>query len=161
MPLAHLTFPLSDLYKTIELIYIELLNLLILLCSLEVYRTLPHPQQNLAVSMFCVPHCVQNLLPLADGVTPIVLPLFKQITFSAISKALSSSFDCCIKPQICVIMTGQKNSIDIAVGIACCPQIPTPASKRILEPYGSNVTFKAVFIPKTALNNPRLVIEIS
>ena len=47
------------------------------------------------------------------------------------------------------------------VGIACCPQIPTPASKDMLFPKGSSVTFKAVFMPSTALNNPPLVMDMS
>ena len=37
---------------------------------------------------------------------------------SAISMDFSSSFDCFTIPQICVISTGQKNSMEITVGIA-------------------------------------------
>lgn len=82
-------------------------------------------------------------------------------TSSAISNALSSSFDCSTIPHIWVMITGQKKSMEITVGIACCPQMPTPASKYMLPSCGDKVTFNAVFIPNTALNTPPFVIEIS
>lgn len=63
---------------------------------------------------------------------------------SAIAKTLSSNFDCSTIPQIWVTKTGQKNSMEITVGMASCPQIPTPASKLILLPAGISVTFMLI-----------------
>ncbi len=73
--------------------------------------------------------------------------------------ASSSKFDCRTIPQICVTSTGQKISIEIAVGIACCPKIPTPALTSVPAPDGSISTERALFKPRTPLKTPPLEIS--
>jgi hypothetical protein len=52
------------------------------------------------------------------------------------------------------ITTGQKTSKVIAVGMACCPKIPTPASTLVPFACGSIFMFRAVFSPMMALKMP-------
>lgn len=115
------------------------------------YNACPHSEQNFAPLIFRYPQFVQNTIPLISKFR--VVKEFRFLsTSSAISSALSSSLDCCTIPQICVISTGQKNSIEMIVGIACCPKIPIPASNAIALSLGIKLTFNADFKPSTALN---------
>ena len=54
------------------------------------------------------------------------------------------------------ITTGQKMSKVIAVGIACCPKIPMPASTLVPFIAGSISMFRAVLRPTMALKMPPL-----
>jgi hypothetical protein len=54
------------------------------------------------------------------------------------------------------ITTGQKTSKVIAVGMACCPKIPTPASTLVPFVCGSIFVFRAIFRPMMALKVPPL-----
>ena len=75
------------------------------------YNACPHSEQYFAPLIFRYPQFVQNTIPLISKFR--VVKEFRFLsTSSAISSALSSSLDCCTIPQICVISTGQKNSIE-------------------------------------------------
>jgi hypothetical protein len=50
----------------------------------------------------------------------------------------------------CAIITGQKTSRVIAVGMACCPKIPTPASTVVPFATGSIFMFRAVVVSHRA-----------
>jgi hypothetical protein len=50
--------------------------------------------------------------------------------------------------------TGQKTSKVIAVGMACWPKIPTPASTLVLLATDSIFMFSAVLSPMMALKVP-------
>src|SRR3712207_8155216 len=54
----------------------------------------------------------------------------------------------------CAIITGQKTSRVIAVGMACWPKIPTPASTVVPFATGSIFMFRALFMPMMALKVP-------
>ena len=110
------------------------------------YNACPHSEQNFAPLIFRYPQFVQNTIPLISK-SRVVKEFRFLSTSSAISSALSSSLDCCTIPQICVISTGQKNSIEMIVGIACCPKIPIPASNAIALSLGIKLTFNADFKP--------------
>src|SRR5215208_4720976 len=60
----------------------------------------------------------------------------------------------------CAITTGQKTSKVIAVGMACWPKIPTPASTLLPFATGSIFMFRAVLKPMMALKVPPLHADL-
>jgi len=124
-------------------------------------RDLPQLLQNLAEAVLRLPQAVQNLTATSDVVRHVLSPDGLFITCSASSKALSSSLDCLTMPQTWVMMVGQKKKRVMTVGIACCPKMPMPASKATWSSEGLRLTFKALLIPKTLLNKPPLLIDMS
>ena len=63
---------------------------------------------------------------------------------SATRKASSSKWASWAMFHTWAIITGQKTSNVIAVGTACCPKIPTPASTVVPFATGSIFMFRAV-----------------
>src|SRR5215212_8565443 len=75
---------------------------------------------------------------------------------SATRKASSSSLDSWAMFHTWASITGQNTSNVIAVGMACWPKMPTPASIVVPFATGSIFMFRAVFIPMMALKVPPL-----
>src|SRR5215213_6687997 len=75
---------------------------------------------------------------------------------SATRKASSSSLASWAMFHTWATSTGQNTSNVIAVGMACWPKMPTPASIVVPFATGSIFMFRAVFIPMMALKVPPL-----
>ena len=84
---------------------------------------------------------------------------FRRVCLQALfgdTQASSSRTDSWAMFHTCAIITGQKTSRVIAVGMACCPKIPTPASTVVPFATGSIFMFRPVLFLHDGLEGASL-----